>query len=382
MLLKVKTIAPENFFLYTLYIYIERKSLVKNYPLREEVFELEAHVRKKFSGLNLKSCELIHKDMSSLLANLNLEMVQAIQFYPYPEEVMMRIADVLKIPVKTMTLSAGSDIMLLTLLESLGTTTGRMILQSPNYFGWHNYAKLQKLKVTEVLFGAQKRHSFCIEQFLTEISAAEPSLVVLSNPNNPTGFAFGANELTLLADACGNHGHILIIDECFSEFNNLNHYEILGPQEHIIFVKSFSKTLGLAGARIALTIASEKITRYLLPWRPESTLSGLSLQLLEALLQHRLEIARICHEITLSREKFVTLMQEIKPKWQSLASSANFVNFFLPNEIKPNEVVKYTGRLGYRIRDVSDLPGLENCVRFGIAEWELMQTLAQSFNFF
>jgi histidinol-phosphate aminotransferase len=171
---------------------------------------------------------------------------------------------------------------------------------------------------------------------------------------------------------------LLIIDECFADFANLNHYEMLGIQEHLIYVKSYSKCFGVAGARIAVTLASERITNYLSRWRPESAISGYALQLLEFLVSQREELSAICTNIAQSREKFVEAMQEIQPSWQALPSGGNYVNFFLPASYNTQTVINKVKQLGYDIRDVSNLSGLESCVRFGIAHWDIMKRLSES----
>jgi histidinol-phosphate/aromatic aminotransferase/cobyric acid decarboxylase-like protein len=352
---------------------------LKSYPLNETILTLERHIRQRSkNALNLRSCELIHPGLADIFASVGPIDPSNIQFYPYPEETIERIAQKWQIPADTMTLSAGSDPIIAIIIDALGITTRRMILQVPNYFGWQNYPTLRGITVTTVPFGQPKQHTFCLDTLIDNIRSNPPSIVAISNPNNPTGFVFSPEEIIILADECGNHGHLLIIDECFAGFANLNHYKIIGPREHVIFVRSFSKYFGLAGVRIALTIASSKITQYLSRWRPEAAVSAPALQMLEALINREAELHNLCKDIIFSREKFIVAMKEIQPDWYPLPSGANYVTFFLSNGDSPALVTEYLYQKGYHIRDVSTLPGLKACIRFGIAHWDIMQNVIEA----
>jgi histidinol-phosphate/aromatic aminotransferase/cobyric acid decarboxylase-like protein len=219
---------------------------LKAYPLREAVFALERHTRERSHyAINLQSCELLHPRVIDIFTSLSTINPANIQLYPYPDETREYIAQQWKMSARTLTLSAGSDSIISIIVEALGSITGKVILQVPNYFGWHNYATLRGLSVIAVSFGKPKRHTFCLNVFLENLRASSPSLVVISNPNNPTGFVFSPQEVLILADECEAYGHLLIIDECFASFANINHYKIIGSRENVIFVRSFSKCFGL-----------------------------------------------------------------------------------------------------------------------------------------
>jgi histidinol-phosphate/aromatic aminotransferase/cobyric acid decarboxylase-like protein len=346
------------------------------YPLRKEPLALERRVRRaRPELLNLASCELLHPGVAAVFAAVPALDHTEIQFYPYFSTTLERIAALCGLPAETITLSAGSEAMIAIIIEALGTASGRMILQTPNYFGWQYYATLRGIRVTPFLFGRPQRHAFHLESLLEEIQHQPPSLVVVSNPNNPTGFLIPAAGIRVLAEACGQGGHLLVIDECFAPFANIDHVELIGLLEHVVYVRSFSKYLGLAGARVAMTLASPRITQYLAHWRPEAALSGPALYLLRAFLERQQQFREMCSDIVASREQFVGRVQQLRPGWHALPSGGNYVNFCLENTDVPARVTRRLADDGYQIRDVSMLPGLENCIRIGIAHWDLMQGL-------
>jgi len=352
----------------------------KTYPLRETVLGLDYYTRIPVQGVNLRSCELLHPKITAILANHVTTDTNHFQLYPFPQTTINYIADYLHIPRERLTLSAGSDPIISIIIEALGTISGRMILQTPNYFGWQDYAKLRGLTTTPYFFGQPSQHTFCLSALLQLINTQAPSLVVISNPNSPTGYTFKPDEILCLVNACEERGHLLIIDECFAAFANINHYEIIGLQEHVVIIRSYSKVLGLAGTRIALTIASKKITEYLARWRPDAAVSGSALHMLASLINKEAELREIYNDIANTREKFVAGVKKINPAWIALPSEANFINFYLPKNEDPAFITAYLQQYGYVIRNVSALPGLESCLRFGIAHWDIMQDLLNTLN--
>lgn len=349
-----------------------------NSHLKIDIFDLPKRVRTlSENSVNLKSGELLHPGVIDLLSKILSLPPEVFQLYPVTSKIVDIIAQNWNIPQKMITLSAGSDPIISIIIDALGSTKGRIILQSPNYFGWHDYSKLRKLEVIPIQFGYPKKHSYCIKNFLKKINSTQPSLVVISNPNNPTGFFFNKKEMDILAKECFENDHLLVIDECFIGFANTNYYKITNLYENVILVRSFSKFFGLAGARIAMTIASEKITDYLARWRPDAAVSGAVLKILEGMLNNKNKINDIVDDIVNSREKFIKIMKKKVPEWDALPSSANFVIFYLNKQGDPQVIEDQLKIAGYCIKNVSDLPGLNSCIRIGIAHWPIMEKLIE-----
>ena len=80
-------------------------------------------------------------------------------------------------------------------------------------------------------------------------------LVMLCNPNNPTGTVYTREELTMVAELCRDHGLFLVLDEVYRElvydgrkpFSGLS---LPGFDEQIVVVDSFSKRYSACGIRL------------------------------------------------------------------------------------------------------------------------------------
>lgn len=342
------------------------------YPIPDVALPLKTVKVPPPTLINLMSAEFIHPNITTLLSELSFTDPHAIQYYPHVDTLAQRVLKLMNIPLERATFSAGSDLIISILIEALGTLTGKIILQSPNYPAWRNYAVLRKMDITLVTFGQSKPHTHCLSDFIQHMESSEPSLVVISNPNSPTGFSFSSEEILTLAAICSKYGHLLLIDACFQGFSSLEYDNDILFNEHIILIQSFSKSFGIAGARIALTTASEKITQYLSLWRPDFTVSGHAFQILEHLMHFRYRVTQTCQDIVLVREKFILDIKKIKPLWKALPSTANFVVFYLGEHENPTCVTEHLAKHGFRIADLSFAPGLKNCIRITIAHQALM----------
>lgn len=79
-------------------------------------------------------------------------------------------------------------------------------------------------------------------------------LVVLCEPNNPTGTTTDRELLVKILDRCAQNGTVLLLDECFCDFlDQANSHSLrpeLGRTEHLCILRSFSKLYAMAGLRL------------------------------------------------------------------------------------------------------------------------------------
>lgn len=103
---------------------------------------------------------------------------------------------------------------------------------------------------------------------LGEIGSAR--IVVVVNPDNPTGRIVAADELCALAAALDARGGMLVVDEAFADV--MADGVSLAPQlpPATILLRSFGKFYGLAGLRLGFAIAHAetalRLSRELGPW--------------------------------------------------------------------------------------------------------------------
>jgi aspartate aminotransferase len=84
-------------------------------------------------------------------------------------------------------------------------------------------------------------------------------LVILCNPNNPTGTVYSREELEQMADFCREHGLYLVSDEVYREFvydgrKAVSALELDGAEAFVVVVDSLSKRYSACGIRLGALV--------------------------------------------------------------------------------------------------------------------------------
>lgn len=105
--------------------------------------------------------------------------------------------------------------------------------------------------------------------------------IYLANPNGMDGSCLSQAEIINLLDKF----ELVIIDEAYGEFATIQYsvLDIAPVQSNLIVLKTFSKSLSLAGLRLGYAIANEDLIFELQLNRPSCVVSSVSLSIIEEL---------------------------------------------------------------------------------------------------
>ncbi len=99
------------------------------------------------------------------------------------------------------------------------------------------------------------------EDFTLDIDAfcGQNKLVVIANPNAPTGLSIPLSEIEKILKA--NKDNIVLIDEAYVDFGGNTCVELTRRYKNLLCVGTFSKSRSLAGARLGFCIADKELIR-------------------------------------------------------------------------------------------------------------------------
>lgn len=106
----------------------------------------------------------------------------------------------------------------------------------------------------------------------SEVAAYLPRLdvLVLVNPNNPTGRLLDADKVLGWHDQLHQRGACLIVDEAFADLEPANSLASFSDREGLIVLRSLGKFFGLGGVRLGFVLAEPELLhlleRQLGPW--------------------------------------------------------------------------------------------------------------------
>ncbi|MEU9731629.1 histidinol-phosphate transaminase [Streptomyces sp. NPDC048002] len=181
----------------------------------------------------------------------------------YPDPTGKRLAEAiggsLDVPADRVVLGNGSENILELLCQAVLDPGDLVVTQAPGFSLHEIFPRVMGARVRKVPVTAD--FGFDAPAW-REALAADPKLVFLANPCNPTGAMLGAAELEqVVADIPS--GALLVLDEAYGEFARLDPeypdgLEALRDKDRPwIVLRTFSKAYGLAGVRVGYGIASD-----------------------------------------------------------------------------------------------------------------------------
>src|SRR5436189_1605427 len=93
-------------------------------------------------------------------------------------------------------------------------------------------------------------------------------LILINNPNNPTGVVYRRDELAALANLCAERDLLLVADEAYEKILQPGcvHVPLLSFREHrdrLILIHTFSKTYAMTGWRLGYVVAPSDLASLL-----------------------------------------------------------------------------------------------------------------------
>lgn len=118
-----------------------------------------------------------------------------------------------------------------------------------------------------------------------EAAATTLDVLVLLNPNNPTGYRFARNELLRWHALLACRGGWLIVDEAFADARGEDSLAAMSERGGLVLLRSLGKFFGLPGARVGFVLAAPSFLKSLAerlgPWTvsgPSRVVAGRALQ--------------------------------------------------------------------------------------------------------
>jgi histidinol-phosphate aminotransferase len=195
--------------------------------------------------------------------------------------------------------------------------------------------------------------------------AAGASLTIVCSPNNPTGSVLALADVERL---CRETPGLVVIDEAYHEFAGSSVVPLLGEQENLIVLRTFSKAMALAGLRVGYLLASPRLVREIDKARLPYNLNFFSETAALAALRRRDVLAASVKRLREAREELMKSLA-LLPEVVVHPSQANFFLLEL-REAEPRAVFEALYAKGILVRDVTSYPGLRRCLRISVGSDE------------
>ncbi|BEP17963.1 histidinol-phosphate transaminase [Pyrofollis japonicus] len=150
----------------------------------------------------------------------------------------------------------GSDALLRSLFEAVLDPGDVVVAAAPSFSMYRVYSSLSGARYRETPL-RECGDKWCVDRdaFLEEAKNAK--LVVIDNPNNPTGSLLFDRET--IASIAENTRGLVVVDEAYYEFSKETVIDLVSEFSNIVVTRTFSKAFGLAGLRIGYLVAAKDV---------------------------------------------------------------------------------------------------------------------------
>ncbi|MCE7578003.1 pyridoxal phosphate-dependent aminotransferase [Aliivibrio fischeri] len=156
-------------------------------------------------------------------------------------------------------ISAGSKALTLNYMLGILNSNDEVLLHEPAWLSYEDQAKLCDATVTYIPY---KEEISSFEKYFTD----KTKLIVINNPNNPSGLIYKHEELRRLIELANINGIYVLVDEAYSDFISdsfKSAAEWINEFDNLCVINSMSKNFGMSGWRIGYAIANDKIIKSL-----------------------------------------------------------------------------------------------------------------------
>ena len=231
----------------------------------------------------------------------------------------------------------------------------------PTFTMYEIFAQAQGAKVIRVPTGPD--FSFPLEQVLEKISA-KTKLIVVCNPNNPTGIPIERASILQIIAAAPDAA--ILLDEAYFHFYGQTFMDQIGKLPNLFIVRTFSKVYGLAGLRLGVLAGDREQISVLRRMAPPFNINAVVLECLAEALNDKEFIDGYVAQTRSTREWLHRELEQLGFKcWPSVT---NFLLCRFGAEKK--EILSALRKRGIALRDRGDCEG---CVRISIGTQKEME---------
>lgn len=295
------------------------------------------------------------------LTKISLESLKKIDLRKYPidlyERLYKKLSHYLKISEKSLVLGSGSDQIIDLLLTLIGR--GRRLTSIyPTFSYFKTRCQFHGVVFSEIMLSSID-NTLDIEKFI--IDAKKSHVIYLCSPNNPTGNQF---EKSKIFDILSLKNNLVIMDEAYVEFAKYSLIKYVKEYPNLVILRTFSKALGLAGARVGYMVANDELAdlfrnRIQLPY----AVNSLSLAIAISLISSPRKVEESISLIKRERERLYQRLSKIK-NIDVYKSDANFL--FIKCNTKYGRIVDALDNSKIMVKALGNINNYGNCIRMTV----------------
>lgn len=245
----------------------------------------------------------------------------------------------------------GSDQAIDVVMRAFVEKGDRVVIPSPSFAMEYQSALVQGATIEKPRY-KEEDLSFPVEEVLSLLDT-NPKLLVLCNPNNPTGGDISMESVRRILEKAKEKDVAVLHDEAYFEFSGITAKDFIQDFDNLCVTRTLSKQFGLASVRAGYVMSQAQNIRELMKIRGPYDVNMFATTAIRAALS----------DVEYSRAYIQEIMKQAKPMLEeffqkhSISFYPSRANFLLIRPNHPEEVLRILQEQGILVRSRRDVPG-------------------------
>ncbi len=256
----------------------------------------------------------------------------------------------------------GSDEILQMIVQAFIDPEDTIVSFAPTFSMYQFFAEVQGANFITV-DAEPNTLQVSLNDLADQANESKAKLIILCNPNNPTGQGFSKEEIMTLIKATDA---LVLVDEAYMEFYGESVLDEVKKCPRMIVTRTFSKAYGLAGIRVGYAVADPSLITALDLVRAPYNLNAASQTIAMVALKNKQLFQKQIALLLSERNRMEKALGEL-PGVVLFPSKANFI---LIRTEKAAEIEEACMESSIQIRGYKSEGLLRNCIRISIGKPE------------
>jgi histidinol-phosphate/aromatic aminotransferase/cobyric acid decarboxylase-like protein len=319
----------------------------------------------------------LHFPPPQLVQRISERLPEILRYYPdYADVHATHIGDIAAVDPDYIVPANGSTEIITRLCQ---LTRGPILTPIPTFSRWTDLPEELGLPLHTIKHDIRKDFRLDVADVVSRVTELGTRMLVISNPNNPTGAWFEAEEIEELVLSLPQV-ELIVIDESFLDFAGIESAVTLIPKaQNLVVVKSLGKSLGWHGVRLGYAATNPRAAELLRSQLPFWNVNGLAAYILKTVTEFKDEFRQSLALVEDDRMYMLRQLETI-PGLRVFPSRANFLYVELPANIPGRKLRdRLLKEYGLMVRECSNKIGSsEQYLRLAVQTREAVDRLVSA----
>ncbi len=242
------------------------------------------------------------------IKNKVLEAVDNVMDNRYPDPACKKLREaasmIYNVPADNIAVGNGSDELLSIIISAFNMKSSRIMVALPDFSMYEFYAHTAECEV--VAFEKDEKLRINADELIAAAKRENVSLLIFSNPCNPTGQGLMKNEVIKIIESLPEC--LVVVDEAYMDFWDQSIADCVLDYDNALMLRTCSKAFGLAAMRVGFAVGNDTLIGCINKARSPFNISSL--------------VQAAAEKVLLERDYLDTCIKRICDSAQSLRQSA------------------------------------------------------------